>query len=168
MNENLPDVSKYEKELELFIKKNPGLDIPTPHLLNEISKGHDYHFVGKVGSFCPIKPNRGGGVLLREKDGKYYAATGSKGYRWLEAEMVKVLKKEDDIDTNYYRGLVDDALDNMKKYGDVEWFISDNPTDTPPWMMPCGLYESCMECPNWTKNEGKINSCKLGYDCMPF
>src|SRR5574344_254210 len=60
---------------------------------------HNYHFIGKVGSFCPIKPGCGGGELLREgkdKDGnvKYSAATGSKGYRWLESEMVKTLGKE--------------------------------------------------------------------------
>jgi len=58
---------------------------------------HDYHFVGKVGEFCPIVPGANGGILLREKEGKYYAATGSKGYRWLEAEMVKSLRKENHI-----------------------------------------------------------------------
>ncbi len=31
---------------------------------------------------------------MREKDGKYYAATGSKGYRWMESEMVKELEKK--------------------------------------------------------------------------
>jgi hypothetical protein len=84
---------------------------------------HQYHFVGKVGSFCPIKPGKGGGVLLREKDGKYYAAGGSKGYRWLEAEVVKTLGKEDDIDRSYYAALVDDAVANISKYGDFEWFV---------------------------------------------
>lgn len=54
---------------------------------------HDYRFVGKVGLFCPMIKGAGGGVLLREKDGKYYAATGSKGYRWMEAEMVKATGK---------------------------------------------------------------------------
>ena len=84
---------------------------------------HDYHFVGKVGEFCPIKPGANGGVLLREKEGKYYAATGSKGYRWLEAEMVKSLRKEDDIDRSYYVAQVDDAVKTLSKYGDFEEFI---------------------------------------------
>jgi hypothetical protein len=129
---------------------------------------HDYHFVGKVGSFCPIKPGRGGAVLLREKDGKYYAATGSKGYRWLEAEMVQVLEKCDDIDRSYFGALVDDAIGNISKYGDSEWFINSEKTDVPPWMMPCGLYENCMECPNWIEHKGRGNTCSLGHDCIPF
>ncbi|MGE5418511.1 MAG: DUF5906 domain-containing protein, partial [Accumulibacter sp.] len=67
--------------------------------MNEgLNDEHNYHFIGKAGLFCPIKSGCGGGILLREKDGKYYAATGSKGYRWLEAEMVQQLGKEKDID----------------------------------------------------------------------
>lgn len=85
---------------------------------------HNYIFIGKVGSFCPIKPGCGGGVLLREKDGKYSAATGSKGYRWLESEMVKTLGKEDDIDISYYRKMADDARDTISKYGDFEAFVA--------------------------------------------
>ena len=88
---------------------------------------HNYHFIGKVGQFCPIKPGCGGGLLMREKDGKYYAATGSKGYRWLESEMVKELGKEKNIDRSYYDKLVDDAVDTISKYGDFEWFVSDDP-----------------------------------------
>ena len=74
---------------------------------------------------------------MREKDGKYYAATGSKGYRWLESEMVKTLGKEDDIDKAYYNHLVDEAVETISKYGDFEWFASDDdipiPDDCPPW-----------------------------------
>jgi hypothetical protein len=90
---------------------------------------HNYHFVGKVGNFCPIKPGCGGGVLLREKDGKYYAATGSKGYRWLESEMVKELGKEVDIDRSYYDRLSENAREEIKQYGDFEWFVSYEPYD---------------------------------------
>ena len=85
---------------------------------------HNYIFIGKVGRFCPIKQGCGGGVLLREKDGKYYAATGSKGFRWLESEMVESLGKQDDIDETYYRKLVDAAVDTISKFGDFEWFVS--------------------------------------------
>jgi DNA polymerase elongation subunit (family B) len=85
---------------------------------------HQYHFIGKVGEFCPILPGHGGGLLLREKDGKYNAATGSLGYRWLEAEMVKELKKEDSVDRSYYADLVDKAVKTISKYGDFEQFIS--------------------------------------------
>lgn len=88
---------------------------------------HNYIFIGRVGQFCPIKSGAGGGLLMREKDGRYYAATGSKGYRWLESEMVKELSKEDSIDRSYYDKLVDDAVETISKYGDFEWFISDDP-----------------------------------------
>ena len=99
----------------------------------ELPEGeHNYIFVGKVGNFCPIKPGCNGGELLREgkdKDGnvKYYSATGAKGYRWLESELVKTLGKEDDIDHTYYNKLVDDAVETIAKYGDFEWFVSDDP-----------------------------------------
>jgi len=83
-------------------------------------------FIGKVGLFCPIKPGHGGGILLREKDGKFHAATGTKGYYWLEAEMVKALGKEKDIDMSYFDNQVDEAIDKMAKFGDVEWFMGDD------------------------------------------
>lgn len=100
---------------------------------------HDYHFVGKVGSFCPIEPGYGGGELLREakdKDGniKYAAATGTKGYRWLESETVKVLGKEGDIDLSYYNKMVDVAVEAISQYGDFEMFVSDD--DAAPWGSP--------------------------------
>ena len=88
---------------------------------------HNYHFIGKVGSFCPIKEGQGGGLLYREKDGKYYAATGSKGYRWLESEMVKILHKEDSIDESYYISMADKAKKEIEKYGLFDWFVSDEP-----------------------------------------
>ncbi|MBO5906183.1 MAG: hypothetical protein J6Q84_07185 [Kiritimatiellae bacterium] len=108
--------------------------------LNEtLADDHDYQFVGKVGSFCPIKPGCGGGELLREgkdRDGnvKFSAATGSKGYRWLESEMVKNAGKEADIDRSYYDKLVDAAIDAIGKYGDFYWFVSDEPYISPPFV----------------------------------
>jgi len=88
---------------------------------------HNYIFIGKVGRFCPIKEGCGGGILYREKDGKYYAATGSKGYRWLESEMVFELNKLDDIDEKHFIEMADAAKDAISKYGDFEWFVSDDP-----------------------------------------
>lgn len=84
------------------------------------------HFVGKAGSFCPIKPGRGGGLLMREKDGNFHSASGAKGYRWQEAEVIKELDLYDDIDPTYFRNLCDAAIDNVSKYGDFEWFVSDD------------------------------------------
>ena len=113
-------------------------------MVGEISKGHNYIFIGKVGQFCPIKPGCGGGLLMRETENKktgekgYAAATGSKGYRWMESEMVKELKKEADIDRSYYDDLVDAAAHDISQYGDFEWFVTDDPyvADTPPWEAP--------------------------------
>lgn len=93
---------------------------------------HSYHFIGKAGQFCPIISGKGGGELLREKDGKYYSAAGAKGYRWLESELVKELGKEQDIDIKYFKSLVDDAVENISNYGDIEW-LTDETDDTPPW-----------------------------------
>jgi energy-coupling factor transporter ATP-binding protein EcfA2 len=86
---------------------------------------HNYQFVGKVGSFCPVKPKVGGGLLMREKEGKYYAATGTTGYRWMESEVVKSLKLEKKIDMSYFESLVLDAVNNISKFGDFELFISE-------------------------------------------
>ena len=95
---------------------------------------HNYRFIGKVGRFCPIKPGCGGGLLMREKDGKYYAATGTKGYRWLESEIVESMGKMKDIDESHFKAMADTAIDTIKKYGNYEWFVSDDPY-TPPLMV---------------------------------
>ena len=79
-------------------------------------------FIGKIGRFCPM--TEGGGVLLREKDGEFHAASGSKGYLWLEAEMVRELGKEEDIDMSYFQKLVDAAKDKISQFGDFERFTS--------------------------------------------
>ena len=86
---------------------------------------HNYIFIGKAGSFCPIKPGCGGGLLLRQTNtGGYASATGCKGYRWMESEMVRNLHKEEDIDRSYYAALVDEAKVSIEEYGDFEWFAS--------------------------------------------
>lgn len=152
MNEGLPDVSALESEKDKLWKQiNDPNRMTEPmekecarieELTSEIDKGHNYHFIGKVGQFCPIKPGCGGGILLRETENKktgekgYAAATGSKGFRWLESEMVRELGKENDIDRTYYNNLVDEAVKSLSSYGDFERFVADEPfvsDHTPPW-----------------------------------
>ena len=88
---------------------------------------HNYVFIGRAGQFCPMLPGSGGGVLLREKEkGSYSAVTGTKGYRWLESEVVRNLGKEDLIDKSYYKKLVDDAVETISKYCDFETFVADS------------------------------------------
>lgn len=135
MNEALPDVSEFEKELEKASQKykkgmlsDISYDEIKARLEPEIEEGHSYQFVGRIGSFCPIKPGYGGGVLYRKQDGKFYAAAGTKGYRWLEAEIVKDLTDASKmIDESYYISLVDDAVDAISQYGDFEMFVSEDP-----------------------------------------
>lgn len=139
MNEDLPDVTGAEKALIALNKVSTFENDPDDdgkyrtELEEAIAKGHSYHFVGKVGQFCPIKPGCGGGVLLRETENKktkekgYAAVTGSKGFRWIESEMVKELGKEADIDRTYYNNLVDEAVKSLSSYGDFERFIADEP-----------------------------------------
>lgn len=104
---------------------NPAYSDQSLEALKSIAeKGHKYHFVGRVGSFCPIKEDAGGGWLMCLRDGKYNSVSGAKGYRWLEAETVKVLGKEKDIDMGYFTALADEAKDAIMKYGDFEWFAS--------------------------------------------
>jgi hypothetical protein len=187
MNENLPDVSGYEKELakiEKDLKKTHWSDYERKEKMARcdklkalISEGHNYRFIGRVGQFCPVKAGCGGGLLMREQDGKYYAATGSTGYRWLESEMVRELGKEKDIDRSYYDNLVDKAVEAISEYGDFEWFISDDSeehieekskkssSDVPPWQMPCGdeNIESCFHCPHFDNDEFHMD-CGFGHD----
>ncbi len=117
-----------------------------------LSEGkHDYRFVGKVGSFCPVKDGVGGGILLREgvdknNNIKYDSVTGTKKqgkgdevYKWMEAEMVLKLRLQDQIDRSYYNKLVDDAVETISKYGDFECFVSE---DDMSWLnVPEGMDE---------------------------
>lgn len=110
----------------------------------------NYKFVGKVGRFCPVKPRTGGGILVRDKgpqyvkqkayydackgvgpDGrrlsvpnKYSAVQGTDGYYWREAEQIKKLKLEDDIDISYYSNLVDEAVKSISEFGDFDMFAN--------------------------------------------
>lgn len=131
MNESYPDVTAEEKQfknLESKYKKGELSDTlfenECASLRERIEAGHNYIFVGKVGLFCPIKPGCGGGTLVCKRDEKYSAITGTKGYRWLESEIVKQNGKEDDIDKTYYSKLVDDAVSTISEFGDIEWFIN--------------------------------------------
>ena len=133
MNEKLPDVSGYEKELEKLetkYKQGKLSDITFENecsILNtKIDEGHNYVFVGRVGQFCPIKPGHGGGILVVKRNGKIDSANGAKDFRWLEAEIIQGAN-EDLVDMNYFRKLIDDSVDSISKYGDFSWFVSDDP-----------------------------------------
>ena len=145
-NERLPDVSGLEKELallrkarktdkdrQLYVKRyfssntildDEWLDKREAQLLTDISKGHKYKFIGRVGQFTPVKEGTGGGLLYRGKEGKYSYATGASGYRWKESEIVRKLNKRDEIDTSYFDNLVNKAKEAIEEYGDFEAFVN--------------------------------------------
>ena len=143
MNERLPDVTELEKEKKKYedgYKEGKISDTTFEKKMAElepkIAKGHDYVFVGRVGQFTPIKEGFGGGVLYRFKDGTKYAVQGTKGYRWLESEVVRQLGKEDDTDISYYERLCEKAIEKINEFGDYNRFVSDekyicNPKITP-------------------------------------
>ena len=130
MNEKLPDVTAEEKELDKVEKKFKKGEISegeyrtiSDSLKDKIAEGHDYKFVGKIGNFCPVLPGSGGGLLVRDQNGKFYNVTGSTGYRWLESELVRGVNEEC-IDRSYYNALVDAAVETISQFGDFEWFVA--------------------------------------------
>ena len=80
------------------------------------------HFIGKVGSFVPIKPERGGAELIRmNNEGEIKdAVVGTKGYHWKEAEMVRFMHQEQDVDTSYAEMLADEAKQAIEQFVDLE------------------------------------------------
>ena len=124
MNEDLEDVSEYEKELKKLRKEEDVSPMRIAELEGVISQGHNYVFVGKIGQFCPILPGCGGGELYSLRgENDYYAVQGTKGYRFLESETVKNLKKEKDINESYFLELANEAIDHISEFGDYDEFI---------------------------------------------
>lgn len=192
MNEALPNVEEQEKIRDKFLAKakkmqaefasapsgTPWEDIvgypgSWDKLNADIEKGHDYRFVGKTGSFCPIISGKGGGKLLRKgNDGKFGAVTGTKDYRWLESSWVRKHDYNRYIDMKYFNDLADVAIETISAYGNFELFVSgdafDNSTKEqpalPPWELPCGSkeYENCSDCPHFYDDQEYC--CKLGYN----
>jgi Family of unknown function (DUF5906) len=78
--------------------------------------------VGRIGRFIPVMPGNGGGTLLRVKDDKEYAVTGTKGYLWVEADTVKDIS-EVEIDMSYFHKLQEEAMGAISKFTDLNEFI---------------------------------------------
>ena len=124
-NENLPDVTEQEALLKKLKKNDSASKEEIDTITEEISKGHDYKFVGRVGQFTPVVKGIGGAILNRIKDGKSYAIQGTKGYRWLESAVMRSRDQTPYVDREYYRKLVDDAKDVISEYCDFESFVAD-------------------------------------------
>lgn len=79
--------------------------------------------VGRVGSFVPVR--YGGGDLYRVKEGKKYAVTGTKGYKWVTKEMALGRQDPDDIfvDMSYFDRLENEAREAIEKFGSYLEFV---------------------------------------------
>lgn len=97
------------------------IDLGSTKPMHSTDIPHGLQFVGKTGLFVPVKEGFGGGILYRVQDDKQYAVAGTKGYLWLEATVAEQYGTEC-IDMSYYEKLVDNALDEIAKYGEVNEF----------------------------------------------
>lgn len=164
MNEGYPDTSAWAEELErrqyneAHPDKKPKRLRPEwagfsdDDIRAEEAKGHNYQFVGRTGLFYPIQEGCHGGIMYREKDGKYYSVGGTKGYRWLEAETVKLMGKEGELDPRYHDDLAREAIETINQFGYFDAFVGEES----PYVLkeeasvvPCGdgKYNTCMDCP---------------------
>lgn len=84
----------------------------------------DDRFIGRVGRFTPMQ--KYGASLYRVNEGKQSAATGTKGYKWLDTETVEDKHLENYIDRSYFTALCDDAIATINKFGDFDEFVSDS------------------------------------------
>lgn len=82
-------------------------------------------FIGRIGVFIPVMPEAGGGVLYRVSEGKNgqtmkHAVTGTKGYTWLEAEMLNELPDdaplEELVDMSYFENLTNKAVKAINQF----------------------------------------------------
>ncbi len=96
------------------------------YLLRE-KEGAEPEFVGKVGKFIAMKPSHGKLLLKKpENKEKFEAVQGTKGTYWLEYHMViDIPKLQDYIDYDYYNGIVEQALEDISKVGNLECDIRD-------------------------------------------
>lgn len=73
-------------------------------------------FVGKEGNFVPVMDTIFGGDLMTLRDGKFNSISGTKGYRWQEAEVIKNNHNEDQVDLTYFDSLADAAKKAIEEY----------------------------------------------------
>lgn len=102
---------------DVTIKKTVTTSI---HMNTGTDEEPEMRYIGRSGAFVPVC--QGGGTLWREKDGKFSALAGSKGYRFVEAETMKEVGLDGPIDYSYFRALSDKARDTIAKWADPAVF----------------------------------------------
>jgi hypothetical protein len=86
--------------------------------LNHRSMRH----LGRTGRFVPVL--EGGGTLYRVKDDRYYLVTGTKGHKWIEAEIAQTMP-DLKIDMSYFEKLKDEAIKTIEQFGSFGEFVND-------------------------------------------
>lgn len=86
----------------------------------ELSLG-DMRHLGRAGRFVPVLQE--GGTLYRVKDERFYAVTGTKGYRWIDADIAKTMP-DLKIDMSYFEKLKEEAIKTIEKFGSFKEFVS--------------------------------------------
>mgnify|MGYP000919995391 CR=1 FL=1 len=80
-------------------------------------------FVGRIGSFVPVKENAPGGILEVLRDDKYYSAPSSKGYRWILEEDAARLDRAQ-IDDTFALAKAAEAVRTIEKYVPMEELLA--------------------------------------------
>ena len=80
----------------------------------------DMRHLGRTGRFVPVL--EGGGTLYRVKNEKYYLVTGTKGHKWVEAEIAQSMP-DLQIDMSYFENLKNEAIKTIEEFGSFEEFI---------------------------------------------
>jgi energy-coupling factor transporter ATP-binding protein EcfA2 len=81
----------------------------------------DMRHLGRTGRFVPVL--EGGGTLYRVKNEKYYLVTGTKGHKWVEAEIAQSMP-DLQIDMSYFEKLKDEAIKTIEEFGSFQDFVS--------------------------------------------
>ena len=91
------------------------------HSDDEALNYRDMRHLGRTGRFVPVL--EGGGTLFRVKEDRYYAVTGTKGHKWIEAEIAQVMP-DLQIDMSYFEKLKTEAVKTIEGFGSFQEFVS--------------------------------------------
>lgn len=80
--------------------------------------------LGRTGRFVPVLEE--GGSLYRVKEDRYYLVTGTKGHKWIEAEIAQSIP-DLKIDMSYFEKLKDDAIKTIEQFGSFDEFVEPVP-----------------------------------------
>lgn len=86
----------------------------------------EFNFVGRTGMFLPVATD--GNVLWRVNDGKKYAVSGTKGYKWVTRDVARQREIDGtlDFDWSYFDALLSKAEKTINEFTDVNDFVGRN------------------------------------------